>query len=104
MSESQTPTPGRRSRFFTHFSGASPVLRVFARLAVISLLLGWVFLALMIGGIDRSWFASGILAWHLAAFVAGLSSFSPLGGIAGLLAALTLFGCLFYAAGGLAIP
>ena len=103
MNGSQTIPIQREHQFRKHFFGASPVLRVLAWFAVICLLGGWVLLALLIGGIDRTWFASTILTSHLVAFVAGISSCCPFGGIAALLAAVTLFVCLFFAAHGMAI-
>ena len=80
------------------------MLRVLAWFAVIGLLVGWVLLVLLISGIDRSWFPATILASHLVAFVAGISSCCPFGGIAALLAAATLFVCIFFAARGMAVP
>jgi hypothetical protein len=104
MNGSQTSTPGSEGLFRKHFFGASPVLRVMAWLAVICLLLGWLPLFLLSLGIPHDYFPAVILTSHLTAFVIGISSCSPLGGIASLLAAATLSVCVFFIAGGLAIP
>jgi hypothetical protein len=68
------------------------------------LLVGWLLLLSLGLGIQHDYFPPFILTLHLTAFVAGVSSCCPLGGIAGLLAATTLSVCVFFIAGGLAIP
>jgi len=75
----------------THFvCGASPVLRVLAWLSVLCLLFGWAVLCLSFSGFQRP--ASGVWlgAAHLIAFVAGISSMCPLGGISAALVVITL--------------
>jgi hypothetical protein len=66
----------------SNFRGSSPTLRIFAAAAMASLLGGWVFFAF---GWHGSWLAS-----QITAFVLGMSSCCPLGGIAALGSVLTL--------------
>jgi hypothetical protein len=104
MNGSQNSTSGSVGLFRTHFFGSSALLRVMAWFTVICLLVGWLLLGLPGLGIQRDYFHPVILASHLTAFVTGISSCCPFGGIAGLLAAMTLFACIFSVAGGLAVP
>ncbi len=91
------PASPRFSRFF---SGASPVLRALAWFSVLCLLTGWSLLFLPRVGLAHPSFAAAYLGSHLAAFIAGLSSFCPLGGLSASLAVLTMAAMLIIGSGG----
>jgi hypothetical protein len=95
MNGAQTiPTP-RAHRLRKHFFGASPALRAIALFSLACLLVGWVLFALIACGIHRDSFYPAIVGSALVAFVTGISSFCPFGGIVTLFATLTLFVVLF---------
>ena len=95
MNESQAIQAPREHRFRKHFFGASPILSAIALLSLACLLVGWVLFALLASGIHRDSFYPTIIGSELVAFVTGISSFCPFGGIVTLLATLTLFAGLF---------
>jgi hypothetical protein len=74
--------------FKQQFFGATTTLSIFAWAAMVLAVGGWVFFAF-------GW-AALCFASELAAFVLGISSCCPLGGIATLCAVLTLGGWLLY--------
>lgn len=90
----------RRTNASQYFSGASPVLAVLAWLAALGIASAWTMIVL--AHFDVSFASSG--EWCagalLMAFVAGISSFCPLGGISAGLSALTVLAVLWYGAGG----
>ena len=67
-----------------------PVLRVFAWIAALLLIVGWASLLLGFYAIGHSFPTYIFFPSHLGALVIGLASFQPLGGISAGLAALTL--------------
>jgi hypothetical protein len=101
MNEAQTrDSRSKGARVGRYFTGASPVLRAFAWLSVVGLLAAWAEMALSYFGV---WPHSSLGAWFggalLIAFVSGISSFCPLGGISAALVVLTLLVLLMYGSG-----
>jgi hypothetical protein len=101
MNEAQTSSSvSEPSRFGRYFCGASPVLRALAWIAVTCLVAGWFFLLLPTIGIRHSSFGASFACSHLVAFISGISSFCPLGGISSTFAVLSLLVTLTYGIGG----
>src|SRR6266568_1368783 len=96
MSDSVPTTFHTRKRF----SGGSTVLRVFAWVSVLSLVICWTVCFLSYFGVSQPAFGAWFGGSLLVTFVAGISSFSPLGGISAALVLLTLLAMLTYGAAG----
>jgi len=88
MNEDQPGTPtSLLSRIVRSFAGSCTVLRVFAGLSVVCLGAGWVTVAVGSGSNSALGF---FLCSQGLAFIAGVSSLSPLGGISSVLAVMSL--------------
>jgi hypothetical protein len=84
------PPPTDASRFRRYFCGASPALRILAWLSALCLILGWAILLLSYFGTSHPRSGDWFFGSHIVAFVAGISSACPLGGISAALVVLTL--------------
>lgn len=88
------------SRLRRYFSGSSPLLRSFAWLSVVALLVCWTLILLPYSGMSHRSLGNWIGGSGLVAFVAGISSLCPLGGISAGLVVLTLLAMLTLGGGG----
>lgn len=101
MNEAQTSHPiSDASRVVRYFTGSSPVLRVFAWLSALCVVVAWAVMFLSYFGVSHPSSGAWLGGSLLLAFVTGISSFCPLGGISAALVVLTTLVLLTYGVGG----